>query len=376
MKIAVNTRLLLKDRLDGIGWFSFETLRRITVNHPEHDFYFLFDRPYDREFIFSNNIIPVILRPPARHPVLWFLWIELSVNRFLKRNKIDLFISPDGFIPLLSKIPAISIIHDINFFHRPGDLPLLSRLYYNFFFPRFASHAVRVGTVSEYSAEDISRSYNTDRDKIDIYHNGVNSTFRPLNPEEIQNVRKRTSKGHPYFVYIGTLHPRKNVANLLRAFDKFKQNSAMDMQMVIVGDRLFRTGDIDKVFRRMEFRKDVIFTGRLNAENLMQVLAASLALIFVPYFEGFGIPVIEAMKCGVPVVVSRVTSLPEIGGEAVLYSDPDDIQDIAENMKRIAENEGVKQKLIQDGFERAGRYSWDKTAEKLWHTVEKVIYES
>src|SRR6056297_2157265 len=135
MKIAVNTRLLLKNRLDGMGWFTYETLKRITKAHPEHHFFFLFDRPYHTDFIFSDNITAVILNPPARHPVLWYLWLEISVKRFLKKNKIDLFVSPDGFIPLKSSIPSVAVVHDINFHHRPGDVPPLTRFYYNYYFP-------------------------------------------------------------------------------------------------------------------------------------------------------------------------------------------------------------------------------------------------
>lgn len=125
MKIAVNTRLLLKNRLEGIGWFTYETMKRIAQWHPEHEFFFLFDRPYDPKFIFSNNITPVVLYPQSRHPILWYLWFEVSVKRFLKSNSIDLFISPDGYMSLSSDVPQLGIIHDINFFHYPNDLPLL-----------------------------------------------------------------------------------------------------------------------------------------------------------------------------------------------------------------------------------------------------------
>ena len=138
MRIAVNTRFLIKDKLEGIGWFTYETMRRITENHPEHQFYFLFDRKPDSHFIFSQNIIPIVLSPQARHPLLWYIWFEISVKRFLKTNNIDLFVSPDGFIPLRSKTPSLGVIHDINFHHSPTGIPLLTRYYYKYFFPRFA----------------------------------------------------------------------------------------------------------------------------------------------------------------------------------------------------------------------------------------------
>jgi hypothetical protein len=100
MKIAVNTRLLLKDKLEGIGWFTFETLKRITTNHPEHQFYFIFDRPFHSDFIFSNNVTPIVIGPPTRHPLLWYIYFEYSIPKVLKRIKADLFLSTDVGFPL------------------------------------------------------------------------------------------------------------------------------------------------------------------------------------------------------------------------------------------------------------------------------------
>lgn len=359
-----------------MGWFGYETLKRMTVNHPEHQFYFLFDRPFDQEFLFADNINPVVLSPPSRHPVLWFIWLEFSVHRFLKKNDIDLFVSPDGFVPLRTSTPVLPVVHDINFLHRPGDLPILSRKYYNYFFPKFVRKAKRVGTVSKYSAEDISRNYNIPSNRIDVFYNGVNAVYKPLEKEKIQEIRNNISKGKPYFIFIGTLHPRKNVTNLLRAYELFRLKSGKTVKMVIVGEKLFLTSEIEKVLKGMKYREDVIFTGRLNPGNLAEVLASALALSFVPFFEGFGIPVVEAMKCGVPVLASNVTSLPEVGGEAVLYSAPEDIDRIAVNMKIIAEEEKTREEYIRKGLERVKLFSWDKTATRFWKSIEKVLDET
>ena len=127
MKIAVNTRLLLKDKLEGIGWFSYETLKRITTQHPEHQFYFIFDRPFTDEFIFSYNIEPVVIGPPARHPVLWYYWFEFRLPGLLKKINPDIFLSPDGYLSLKSHFKSIAVIHDLNFIHYPLPPVLLSR---------------------------------------------------------------------------------------------------------------------------------------------------------------------------------------------------------------------------------------------------------
>src|SRR6186713_1838153 len=112
MKIAVNTRFLLKDKLEGIGWFTYESMKRITQQHPEHEFIFLFDRPYSPDFIFSSNITPKALFPPARHAFLWYWWFEGSVAAFLKKNPPDLFLSTDGFLSLRAPVKQVAVIHD------------------------------------------------------------------------------------------------------------------------------------------------------------------------------------------------------------------------------------------------------------------------
>ncbi len=131
MKIAINTRLLLKNKLEGIGWFTLENFKRIVINHPEHDFYFIFDRMYSKEYIFVDNVHPVIIYPPTVRPMIWIVWFELFLPLLLKILKPDIYVSPDGNLSLYTDIPQISVIHDINFYHRPDDLPLSYHLNQN-----------------------------------------------------------------------------------------------------------------------------------------------------------------------------------------------------------------------------------------------------
>ena len=373
MIIAVNTRLLLKGKLEGIGWFTKETLSRITRNHPEHQFIFIFDRPYADEFIFSDNIIPLVLAPPTRHPVLWLIWFELQIPRILKKYKADLFFSPDGYLSLSTQVKQVAAIHDINFVHRPQDLPWLKAKYYNYFFPRFARKAIRVVTVSAFSKEDIHRTYQIENDKIDVVYNGVNTLYRPTSGQERKVAKAKYSGGKDYFLFIGSLHPRKNIVGLLRAFDGFKTAVKSDVRLLIVGGSMFKTGEIKQAYEGMRYKEEVIFTGRLGNEELHQVLGASLALTFVPFFEGFGIPVIEAMSAGIPIICSNTTSLPEVGGDAVLYVDPFEIPQIEGAMIKLYQDKDLRDSLIELGFRQKEKFSWDKTAELLWKSLNSVI---
>jgi len=375
VNIAVNARLLLPGRLDGIGWFTYETLARITKAHPEHRFFFIFDRRYDPQFVFSDNVTPVILGPPARHPLLWLVWFECMIPRTLRKLKADLFLSPDGYVSLRSRIPSISVIHDINFVHRPGDLPFISRTYYRFFFPRFARKARQIVTVSEYSRRDIINQFDVPEDKVDLVYNGANEMYKPISEERKMEIRQARTAGSPYFLFVGSLHPRKNLTNLLKAFQLFRDEFKNDYKMVIVGKKFYLNKPMDEQLEKMKNSDDVIFTGRLSPEELSEVMGAASALTFVPYFEGFGIPLIEAMNCDLPVITSNVTSLPEIAGDAALYAEPASPGSIRDAMVRVVKEKDTRAMLIAKGRERRAMFSWDKTAEGLWATIENVLNE-
>jgi len=372
LRIAVNTRLLLKGKLEGIGWVAYETLRRIVKAHPEVEFYFIFDRQPDPMFLFADNVKPVVLFPQARHPFLFIWFFELSISRALRKIGADLFYSPDGYLSLRSKVPQVVEFHDLNFEHFPNDMPKIHLWHYKKFFPKFAEKARRIVTVSEFSKQDIVDCYHVDPAKVDVAYNGVNEVFAPL-PEETQKaIRAQYSEGHPYFMFVGSLHPRKNLARLFTAFGRFKEKNSNDVKLLIVGEKRWWTEPIQKAFDAISCKDDVIFTGRLSAEELHRVTASSLASVYVSYFEGFGIPILEAFRCDTPVITSNVTSMPEVAADAALLVDPFDEDDIAGAMEKMMD-EHVRAELVAKGRERAKDFSWDHAAEVIWNSLMKSI---
>ena len=376
LNIAVNTRLLLEDKLEGIGWFTYETMKRITQNHPEHNFFFLFDRPYSEKFIFGKNVTPIVLFPQARHPFLYYLYFEFAVKSALKKIKADYFISTDGYMSLSSKVKTLNVIHDINFLHRPKDLPWLTRNYYNYFFPKFAHKASRLATVSEFSKRDIVNSYKIDKDKIDVVYNGCNLNYVPASEEEQKKTKYRYSNGRPYFLFVGSLNPRKNIKNLLLAFDEFKKTYPNDIKLILAGQVMWDDTDFKDCYHNMKFKHDVHFLGRLASSDLKNIISSALALTYVPFFEGFGIPILEAMYCDVPVITSNVTSMPEVTGNSGILVNPNSTFDITEAMLSIARDTNLRHSLIEKGRVQREKFSWDKTAEKLWQSFEKMVSEN
>ncbi len=376
MKIAVNTRLLIHNKLEGIGWFTYETLRRMVASHPETEFWFIFDRKPDPSFIFGNNVKTLVLRPPARHPLLFVIWFEWSLHKALKRIKPDLFLSPDGYLSLRSDVAALAVMHDLNFEHFPADLPLLVRWYYRFFFPRFARHAERIATVSAFSKQDIHTQYQIPLSDIDVLYNGANELYEPVDEEVRQEVRDKYTSGCPYFMFVGSLHPRKNLARLFTSFDLFKQETDNNIKLLVVGEKKWWTKNIRDSYEMMRCKDEVIFCGRLEAAQLHLVTASALASVYVSYFEGFGIPIVEAFRCGVPVITSNVTSMPEVAGNAALLVDPYSERSIAEAMIELAGDENLRKELVEKGLVRARVFTWDKAAARLWESVLKTIDSS
>lgn len=367
MNIGINTRLLLPNNLEGIGWFTYEVVKRITQAHPEHQFYLFFDRKFDPKFNFGDNCHPVVLHPQARHPILYKIWFNYSIPKAIKKHKIDLFFSPDGFLSLKTNIPQIPVIHDLNFEHIPEDLPSKHTNYYKQYMPQYARVAKSIITVSAYSKKDISETYNIPLDRIHVAYNGASEAFQPISNEDAQKQREIYTNRKPYFVYVGALHKRKNIARMLTAFDQFISETKSDLNLVIIGERLFKSPDIDDAFEKMRNQSKVKFTGRLEQTELAKVVAASSGMVYISYFEGFGIPVLEALQCGVPVLTSNKTSLPEVGGDVALYCDPFDLESIKNGMVELSKSTTSSEELLQ----QASKFSWDITAEKVWEIISK-----
>lgn len=372
MRIAVNTRLLLKDKLEGIGWFTYESLKRIVLSHPEHEFFFIFDRKFDDQFIFAENVTPIVVGPQARHPFLFYLWFEHSVPKVLKKIKADIFVSPDAFCSLKTKVKTLLVIHDLNFEHYPEHLPWLIQKYYRYFTPGFVRKATRIATVSEFSKQDIIARYRVAPEKIDVVFNGAHTIFKALTDEEKEKTKSIFSNGKDYFLFIGAISPRKNLKNLLLAFDLYRKTNKTGTKLLVVGEKMWQSGDLDKVFKNMEFKNEVSFTGRLGPEDLGKVLGSALALTYVSFFEGFGIPIIEAYNASTPVITSNLTSMPEIAGDAALLIDPFKPESIANAMKDITFNLELRKTLTDRGNKRKLDFSWENTAGNLWNSIEKV----
>ncbi|MFC5284210.1 glycosyltransferase family 4 protein [Pedobacter alpinus] len=366
MRIAVNTRLLKKNKLEGIGRFTYETLRSMVLKHPEVEFIFCFDHKFDSEFIFAPNVKGLVIHPPAKHPFLYYIWFQHCLPRVLKKHKIDLLLSPDGYLPLNTKIKTLAVIHDIAFEHFENGVNWLEQKYYNYYFPKFANQATRIATVSEFSKQDLVNTYQISADKIDVVYNGVTDAFKQLSNSPKPLI--------PYFICVGAIHPRKNILNLLKAFEAFrKQNPTFKHQLILAGRRAWKTSVLDKHLKTMTFKTDVIFKAELSDDEINLLLNNATASIYPSYFEGFGLPVIEAFSCGTPVITSQETAMEEISKGAAHLFNPNNFKELTRKIYEQAAGIADNQQKIILGLKLAKQYNWENTSKLLWQAILKTI---
>ena len=346
--------------------------------HPDDEFILFFDRPFDPSFVFGKNVTPVVLYPPARHPLLFIAWFEWSITRALTKYQADIFLSLDNFLSLSTKTPTLLVVHDIAFTHFSENDKWVNRVYYKFFTPRFLKRADHICAVSEFTKGDILTQFPfVEKNKISVAYNGCRSIFHPLSilrqkEVKIKNTPVGTSEGSDYFLFVGAVHPRKNVHRLIEAFDLFKKQSKNAVKLVICGRFAWQTGAVKSAFDKATHQKDIIFKGYVSDEEVAQLTAAALAVTYVSLFEGFGVPLLEAMHSDTPVITSNVSSMPEVAGEAALLVNPESVEDIAQAMQRVYADADLRQKLIENGRIQSLKFDWDVTAALIYDQL-KII---
>ena len=373
MKIAVNTRFLLNDCLEGYGYFLYECFSRITRAHPEHEFIFIFDRPYDKRFVFASNITPVVAGPSARHPVLWKLWYDVKVPAILKKYKADVFVSCDGFCSLNTKVPQCLTIHDLSFLHYPLFLKRTQQLFYKHYTPKFLKKAKTIVTVSEFSKKDILSHYKINADKINVVYSAAKDIFHPLTEEEKEETKREYTEGKNYFIYAGAIHPRKNLVHLLKAFSIFKKWQKSDWKLVLTGRLAWKNNQFLEKLKNYKYRKDVVLTGYVEEKELVHLIGSAYALVYPSVWEGFGVPPLEAMRCHVPVITSFGSAMQEICGEAAVYADAANPPDISDKMLLVYKDEMKRKELINKGKQVIVEYNWDRTADLLWQSILQTV---
>jgi glycosyltransferase involved in cell wall biosynthesis len=306
---------------------------------------------------FSVRLLPPPT-PLVRVPV--FLAYELF------RRPVDV-LHVQYTAPPFCRVPVVATVHDLAFEHMPETFTRRGSFQLKLTVRRTAKKAARIATVSEYSRQDLLSTYKLPPEKVVVTYNGIESHFtpRPASPNEAEEIRARFGVERDFLLAVGSLQPRKNLVRLIRAYAKLRgEREDFTHQLVIVGRRLWLAHEIFDEVKRQRWADDVILTGYVADEDLPALYRVASAFVYPSLFEGFGLPPLEAMACGTPVVTSGVSSLPEVTSDAALLIDPNDEQALASALIEILNNERLRAELREKGIAQAGKFTWRDAAEK------------
>ncbi len=292
--------------------------------------------------------------------------VPLILTYELRRRPVDV-LHVQYTAPPFCPAPVVATIHDLAFEHMPETFTRRGSFQLKLTVRRTASRAARIATVSEYSRQDILRTYKLPPEKVAVTYNGIEPHFTTQieSPSEAEDIRRRFGIGRDFLLAVGSLQPRKNLLRLIRAYAKLRgENDGFAPQLVIVGRKLWLADEIFAEVKRRTWADDVILTGYVEDMDLPKLYRAAKAFVYPSLFEGFGLPPLEAMACGTPVVTSNVSSLPEVTGQAALLIDPKNESELAEALLRITGDPSLRARLREQGIEQAAKFTWRAAAEK------------
>ncbi|MGQ9881101.1 MAG: glycosyltransferase family 4 protein [Armatimonadota bacterium] len=309
---------------------------------------------------------------PLRSGVQRVLWEQTVLPRLLYRDEIDVFFSPAFILPIGWRGTGVVTIHDLNFEVSPQTIHPVRRAYLRAITRRSARRARRVIAISRCAAGDIARLYSVPDSKIAVIPYGLDASFNPTDARRLEPmVRERYRLPKEFLLFVGTLEPRKNLSRLLEAYVLASRRVSLP-PLVLVGAPGWRSERILALARQQGVEGQLHFAGYISRENLPGVYAAAQALLYPSLYEGFGLPPLEAMGCGTPVLASNVSAVPEVIGDAGVLINPYDVQEMAEGILRIAQDETLRQRMVERGLERAQRFRWDEAAHQTLSVIEQA----
>lgn len=373
MRIAVDTRFLHSNEVPDLRNFTNEVFGRLAVQHTEHEFIFFTDSLVTDPVTFPQNVTTVAITPKPTNLLLYKWWYDVKLSFALKKYKADVFIATYGLVSLTTSIPQVLLVRDLAFLKKRNYSLRNDYRYSKKYASSFIKRSRAIVALSEFVKDELVSVYKLKKEDIQTLGSGADASFKPVEWERREEAKDRFAEGCEYFVFTGGLHPHASLINLLKAFSIFKKWQKTNMKLVIAGK--FYPGSEKELhkLRSYKYRNEVFIKKDVSETETAEIVAASYAMVFPSSYEGFAGPVLEAMKCEVPVITSANSSMSEIAADAALYADPAKPEDIAEQMKKLFKDEQLRNKMIQVAKERSKAYSWDKTSTLLWHVIEQVV---
>jgi glycosyltransferase involved in cell wall biosynthesis len=315
------------------------------------------DRSFDLQVASSQ-------RWDTRRPLRRILWEQLALPILARRAQLDLLHGAVNVSPVLGLCPSVITVHDLSFMRFPQAFPAIQRVYLRTQVRRSARSARRVIAISQATKQDIIDLFQVPAERIDVVYNGVDAGFCQAPPEHVEAFRRRKGLPERYMLHLGTLEPRKNLVRLVQAFHQARQQrrDLADAKLVLAGGKGWDYANVFQEVSRLALDDVVVFAGYVPDEELPWWYRAAAGFAYPSLMEGFGLPLLEAMACGVPAVTARVSSLPEVAGDAAILVDPTSVSELAEALVGLLTNNVLAEELRQRGLARSAGFSWQRTA--------------
>ncbi len=367
MRIGIDARKLHDF---GIGTYIRNLLRHLARLDGQTEFVILC-RPEDRDVL---AVVGENFRPVPETSGNYSIAEQFRVPRALKREGVTLFHAPHYVLPPLVRCRSVVTIHDCIHLMFPQYLPNRAAFSYaKWSIAQASRRAIRVMTVSESSKRDILRFVDTEPDKIDVIYNAYDERFaiEPVE-EDLVRVRERYQLHDEFVLYAGNVKPHKNLERLIDAFHLVRTRGLDHLKLVLIGDEISKYTALRRAVHQHQLHKYVRFLGYLPEETLAVMYRLAGVFVFPSLYEGFGLPPLEAMASGTPVVTSNVSSLPEVAGDAAVLVDPYDPKAIADGIYSILTDERLRREMVRKGIARAGQFSWEQSVRRIRQIYDEV----
>lgn len=368
MKIGIDATHLTKERLTGVERYTIELIKALVRVNLSHELVVFFTKYVHPQLVGCQSYLKTVICPLKIRLVKDQFWLPYMAHR----QRLDLLHCPALPAPLFYKGKTVLTIHDATLWRYPGKASKGGHWYYRPLFKKSIKHAQRIITVSYSARRDLIQYAHIPSSIICAIYEAVGPTFVQNESSEldVERIKNRYKLPERYLLTVGTLEPRKNMGTLLRAFEQIRHHQA-DIKLVIVG----RKGWQKPLPIKEPLKEHVILTGPVNDADLPILYRLATVCVFPSLYEGFGLPLLEAMACGVPVVASNRPALPEVGGDACLYADPLDSQNIAAKALQLLEDQKLAQAYVRKGLQRTGAFSWNRAASAILKVYEAIYAE-
>lgn len=362
MRICINASPAVH-HIAGLGRYTQELMSALLATDTENEYVAFYNRPSEAYVEPPLDRLPHLTTNLSAKP-----WRMRALVGHLARvpqdrlfPEVDLFHATDHLLPRLSRVRSVFTLHDLVFCFYPQTHKPLNRWFLTLMMPRFLRAADAVIAVSECTKRDAMQTYDLDEAKIKVIYEGVNPRFRRSSPGVISSVLHKYDLRERYILSVGTIEPRKNLTSLLEAYVAIR-NQDSQLKLVIVGKRGWLYEGFFRRLSELGLENEVIFPGFVPDEDLPALYSATDLFVFPSLYEGFGLPVLEAMACGAPVVTSNTSSLPEVAGEAALLVDPNSVEALTRAMRDVLDNRTLRHDLRARGPKQAAKFSWETAA--------------